>query len=122
LKVIIAGSRDITDYDYICNAVKISGYTITEVVSGRARGVDTLGEKYAEEFQLAVKYFPADWKRLGRAAGPLRNLEMGNYADKAILVWDGRSPGTEGMMNIMIRLKKPYHLYNINQRDTRLWW
>ena len=47
MKVIIAGSRDITDYSLVCRAISESKFDITEVISGTARGVDTLGEKWA---------------------------------------------------------------------------
>ena len=55
MKVIIAGSRDIDDYDIIDAAVKRSGYNITEVVSGTARGPDKLGEEYAINHDIPIK-------------------------------------------------------------------
>ena len=43
MKVIIAGSRNFTDYKVLQDAIKNSGFKITEVVSGGAKGVDSLG-------------------------------------------------------------------------------
>ena len=70
MKVVIAGSRDITDYDILLKAIKECPFQITEVISGCARGVDTLGEKYAEEYGLKLHLFPADWKNIGMQPDP----------------------------------------------------
>ena len=101
MKVIIAGSRDIDDYDIIDAAVKRSGYNITEVVSGTARGPDKLGEEYAINHDIPIKKFPADWNYHGKVAGYIRNKEMGDYCDAAIILWDGKSKGTKNMIDIM---------------------
>jgi len=100
MKCIIAGSRDITDYSLVEEAVRRSGFDITEVVSGTARGVDRLGEMYAEQHGIPIRRFPADWARLGRSAGFRRNEAMIQYASQApetgalVAVWDTVSRGT----------------------------
>ena len=99
LRTIIAGSRDISDYDKVACIIKESGFNISEVVSGTALGVDTLGEIWAEENNIPVKQFPADWDNKGKAAGFIRNTEMADYADALIAVWDGKSSGTKHMIN-----------------------
>ena len=91
MKVVIAGSRDITDYGILLKAIKECPFEITEVISGCARGVDTLGEKYAEEYGLKLHLFPADWKKYRNAAGPIRNAQMADFADAVLCVWDGKS-------------------------------
>jgi len=98
MKVIIAGSRTIEDYDRVAEAMAASGYDPTEVVSGGARGVDELGEKWARRHDLPVTQMPADWEEHGKAAGPKRNARMADYADALVAVWDGRSPGTRDML------------------------
>lgn len=94
MRTIVAGSRSITDYEIVKKAIEESGIEVTEVVSGCARGVDQLGERWAEENDVPVKRFPADWKRYGRVAGMKRNSEMVAYAEAMIPVWDGKSRGT----------------------------
>lgn len=94
MKVIIAGSRTIEDYDVVKEAVKESGFEITEVVSGVCKGVDFLGERYAKENHIPIKRFYAVWSK-GKMAGPLRNSQMVEYADALIAVWDGESRGTK---------------------------
>jgi hypothetical protein len=89
VKTIIAGSRNIVEYQALLDAIEASGFEITEVVSGGARGVDSLGERYAKEKGISLKIFPADWESHGRKAGIMRNTEMAHYADALIAVWDG---------------------------------
>lgn len=74
--------------------------------------MDTLGELWANENGVAIKRFTADWGRFGRAAGHYRNSEMADYADAAIILWDGESRGTLGMIDCMRRLRKPYEVYD----------
>lgn len=98
MKVIIAGSRDFDNYLHLLQAVVKSGFDITEVVSGGARGADALGELLARDLDFDLKRFPADWNKHGRAAGPIRNGEMAEYADALIAMWDGVSTGTANMI------------------------
>lgn len=99
MKVIIAGSRGILNYNFVIKAVGSSGFDITEVVSGTARGVDRLGERYARDNNIQLKKFPADWAGYGKGAGFIRNGQMAEYADALIALWDGKSKGTEQMIN-----------------------
>jgi predicted Rossmann fold nucleotide-binding protein DprA/Smf involved in DNA uptake len=62
MRTIIAGSREITDYALIERGMIDVPFNVTEVVSGGARGVDTLGERWARENGIPIKIFPADWK------------------------------------------------------------
>ena len=101
MRVIIAGSRTIEDYDLVKKAIKDSGFDITEVVSGGAIGVDCLGEWWAEENDIPVKEFTAYWHIQGKPAGILRNQQMALYANALIAVWDGKSKGTKHMIEYM---------------------
>jgi hypothetical protein len=101
MKVIIAGSRSIADYPQVCSCINMSRFSILEVVSGGARGVDKLGEAWAKEHSIPIKAFPADWNHQGRAAGIVRNQEMAAYADALIAIWDGESRGTKHMIEYM---------------------
>lgn len=98
MKTIIAGSRSIADPETVAAAVEASGFEIAEVVSGCCRGVDKLGEKWAEDRGLPVKRFLANWGKHGKSAGPIRNREMAEYADALIAIWDGKSRGTANMI------------------------
>lgn len=118
MRVVIAGTRYVDsinkvpfdDYALIVDTIKASGYNITEVVSGTAIGVDRLGERWAVANNIPVKEMPADWYQYGKRAGPIRNRNMAEYADAAIIIWDGVSNGTKNMINEMKRVNKPFYV------------
>ena len=117
VRLIVAGSRGITNVHIVAAAIQNSGYvgTIAEIVCGCAKGVDSLGEAIAKASGIPVKYFPADWQRYRRAAGPIRNEAMGHYADAAVIVReDGiASRGATSMLKVMKSLGKPVHLKEV---------
>jgi hypothetical protein len=100
MRTIISGSRNIVDYQFVKSCVEKADVHITEVVSGTARGVDKLGEKYAVEHNIPIKKFPADWDLYGKSAGYIRNEQMAKYADVLIAIWDGDSKGTHNMVRL----------------------
>lgn len=64
---------------------------------------------------IPVKRFPADWDRHGRAAGPIRNCQMAQYADALIAIWDGKSRGTKNMIDEMNKCGKPVLIRRVKQ-------
>ena len=118
MKVVIAGTRykdsinkiAFDDYLLLTTSIDRSGFAITEVVYGMATGVDRLGEIWAISNDKPVKEMPADWNKHKKAAGPIRNRQMAEYCDAAVIIWDGISPGTRNMIDEMIRVKKPYYV------------
>jgi len=107
MRTIIAGGREVINQLLVDNAIVASGFQITEVVSGGAPGVDTLGEQWAANNTIPVKRFPAEWSLHGKAAGPIRNRQMAEYAEALVAVWDGLSRGTKNMIDTarMVGLK-----------------
>lgn len=101
-RVIIAGSREYDDYHHLAKACDFLLKDVVapriEIVSGAARGADTLGERYAEERGHLLTRFPADWDTYGRSAGHIRNREMAEYADYLIAFPLGKSAGTRNMI------------------------
>jgi len=104
MKTIIAGGREIHDYQLVLDAIEEANLNITTVVSGGAKGVDALGEQYAMNMNLTLHIYEADWERHGRAAGPLRNRKMAENADALIAIWDGKSRGTKNMIETATKL------------------
>jgi CRISPR/Cas system-associated protein Csx1 len=107
MRLIIAGGREFNDYellkekvDYFLSNKKNESI---EIVSGKARGADSLGEKYANENGYKVKEFPADWNTYNKRAGYIRNEEMAVYATHCICFWDGESKGTKHMIDLAKR-------------------
>ena len=110
MRTILAGSRSISDYELLRREIILSQFVITEVVSGGASGVDSLGERWARENGIPLRMFRADWGQFGYRAGIRRNCEMARYADQLIAIWDGRSKGTAHMVGEMTLLGKAVHV------------
>jgi hypothetical protein len=119
-KVIIAGSRTITDIRCVEAALAASGFKPTLVISGTARGVDQLGEQWATARGIMVLRMPANWGAHGKAAGPIRNSAMLEEADCVVVVWDGKSRGSQDMISKANRSgKKVYvHLIELGGAST----
>lgn len=114
-KLIVAGTRSFNDYELLRNILatlfmKRRCWTIDwneEIVSGGAPGADALAVRYAMEAGISFNVFPADWNKYGKSAGPSRNKQMAEYADAAIVFWNGKSRGTQNMIQQMRELGKP---------------
>jgi len=103
MQVIVAGSRNFTDYQFLSNKLTYLFSRCASsvgIVSGTARGADRLGERYAAEYGMRITRFPADWDRYGKSAGYRRNAAMAQFADGLVAFWDGVSPGTGHMVDL----------------------
>lgn len=98
MKTIIAGSRSFNNFKLLTEICDKE--IITEIISGTARGADTLGEYYAVTHNILIKRFPANWNKYGKSAGYIRNKKMAEYADALIAFWDGKSKGTKHMIDL----------------------
>ena len=108
MKLIIAGGRDFGDLGLVYHWADLFKYhyDLECVVSGKAKGADRLGETWAEENDIPVKAFPADWKQFGKSAGPIRNNDMADYATALLAFWDMESKGTQHMIQAMLTREK----------------
>jgi hypothetical protein len=113
MKVIIAGSRTINNIELVEKAIKESGFEITEVVCGCCEGVDTQGELWALKNGIPVKQFPADWKKFGKSAGPLRNKEMVNYGEALLAIHANNSKGTRHIIDYAKRKGIPVFVIEV---------
>lgn len=105
MKLVVSGSRHIEDYGLFCQAMEESGFLMTRngvecIIQGGATGVDSLAKRFADEAGTTVITMKADWNEHGKAAGPIRNSEMIQYAVEdgetagLLAIWDGYSRGT----------------------------
>jgi hypothetical protein len=92
-RVGIVGSRDFPS-PHLIAAYVASLPASAVVISGGAQGVDTWAEAAARERGLAIEVFHADWKRLGRKAGPIRNGQIVKASDRIVAFWNVESRGT----------------------------
>lgn len=101
-RLLVAGSRQINQWSLAAGLIderlQSIGAVDTHLVSGMAPGADTLAVQYARQTYMGLAEFPADWDRLKRPAGHLRNTLMAGYATDALVLWDGASPGTKDML------------------------
>ena len=130
LRIIIAGSRNFNDYEFlkreVLNIVKYDNRPkeYVKIISGCARGADTLDERFAKEFGLEVKKFPADWNGLGKRAGYVRNAEMAKFAVEddndgmLIAFWDGQSRGTKHMIDLVNKYGLEVHVVNYKEMSN----
>lgn len=119
MNVIISGCRHFSDFillKNVCNFI-IDKYQlkIKNILSGRQRGADKLGEMFAREKHYPIIPFPPDWDRHGKAAGPIRNEEMARNADVLICFWDGKSKGTRNMIDNAKRYDLKVHVFRIDK-------
>lgn len=100
MKVLVAGGRDFDDYYRV--EKDLNQYPISHIISGMARGADMLGVQYADDNQIDVMKYPADWNRYGKSAGYKRNQQMLDEGkpDLVLIYWDGSSKGTGHMIDI----------------------
>lgn len=128
MKLIIAGCRDhdvpLKEMDRILrmsphwtnvNLSVYHGYDMIEIVTGGCRGVDHSAKAWAMHHRIPHREFPADWNTHGKAAGPIRNKQMAEYADKLVALWDGESRGTLNMIQTMTREGKPVFVWPIQK-------
>lgn len=104
-KVAIVGSRDFPDMAAVVKYVNELPRD-TQVLSGGARGVDTVAEKAAYDRGLSVQVYPADWATYRKRAGYLRNKLMVEAADHVAAFWDGKSKGTKITIDLCHKLSK----------------
>jgi hypothetical protein len=122
MRVIIAGSRWIKDFDVLeramSNAAVLDHIIPTVIVSGMARGVDMLGVEWADKHGLRVQTFYANWLLDGRSAGFIRNEMMARHSDALVALWDGESRGTAHMIKTALRFKLSVFIEKVKPYDT----
>lgn len=121
-RIIIAGGRDFKDYPLLeerCDHFLVTKVVFgIEVVSGCAHGADALGQQYSIIRGYELHPFPALWGTHGKAAGPIRNHVMGDYAAAGpdggglIAFWDGHSRGTKDMIEYARSIGLPVKVVN----------
>lgn len=137
-RIMIAGSRDFTDYEFLKSTLvkaiikredDIKRFDSIVIVSGKAKGADYLGERFAREFGFEVEEYKAEWdnlelqpcrikyNRYGKPynclAGFNRNLTMVSVSDLVIMFSVNNSPGTAHDLKLCIENNKDYEFYSV---------
>lgn len=91
MKLLIVGSRTISDFD-------LEGYVpegVEMIISGGAKGIDTVAEQYADAHGIEKLIIRPQYEKFGKAAPIKRDEQMVDIADTVLAIWDGRSKGTK---------------------------
>jgi hypothetical protein len=118
IRVLVAGSRSFGNYPYLCThldpeILKLQSLFNVIMISGGARGTDSLAARYASEMGIPFELYEADWDGQGKAAGYIRNEKMVAVATKAYLFWDYASRGTQHTITLCRRHEVPLTIFDI---------
>jgi predicted Rossmann-fold nucleotide-binding protein len=103
MKVLVCGGRDYDNYTAVREALdgKFGGQ-IKAIAQGGASGADACAARYAKERGVELLTFHADWKKLGRSAGPERNKRMlAEFSPYVVVAFPG-GRGTAHMKSIAV--------------------
>ena len=130
MKIGITGSRTITDFDFIpyftmrnkdfrifCRKHGLGRRKVTKVITGGARGIDSIAFHAAESIGIRNHQFLPDRKKypgkLVAKAFQERNRQIVNNSDVLLAVWDGKSHGTKNTLAYAQKINKPAFLITI---------
>ena len=111
MKLLIVGSRSITDFD-------LTGYVPNDtelIISGGAKGIDRIAERYADENQIKKLIIRPQYDRYGNGAPFKRNEEMVKLCDTVLAIWDGKSRGTKYTVEYAKKKNKAVIIVQINE-------
>ena len=123
MKLAIIGSRGFNDYNFLKENVseflERNSLSCTHIISGGAKGADTLASQYATEHQLEMVIFKPDWKQFGKRAGFIRNTTIIENADVVIAFWDGISSGTKDSIAKATAFNKRIKIFSYENSNCR---
>lgn len=118
LRIAIVGSRNcgpaMQRIVEIRDVLRSYGQVVT-VVSGGARGIDSLAELVAKQLGFPTRVYPADWNRLGKSAGFQRNEQIVLGCDELHAWWDGESKGTENTISLARVHQKKHFIHDLRK-------
>ena len=114
----IVGSRDFNDWKTFCKFVQQAlekwGETPQKIVSGGARGADTLAKKWAGERGIPIEEHFPEWDNLGKAAGPIRNRKIVADATHLIAFPSRNGSGTQNSIELANKKGIPVEILHVD--------
>lgn len=105
MKVAIIGSRSFNNQDLMFNTLdrlrrdQEELQNLEAIISGGAKGADSLAKQYASSNKIPLKEFLPEYKKYGKNAPLKRNLDIILYSDVVLAFWNGKSRGTLHAIN-----------------------
>jgi hypothetical protein len=113
MKLAIVGSRDFNDFEYLKKVLEPIKNKVTLVVSGGAKGADSLGERWAKENNILTQIFYPDWNKFGKSAGYRRNVDIVNNSDAVVAFQINDSKGTQHTIDIAMEKNKKVKVFKL---------
>ena len=113
-RLAVVGSRGFEDFDLFVKIIDRLRLTkeIDAIISGGAKGVDSMAEHYADVNGIPTEIFLADWDKYGKGAGYIRNKTIWDNSDIGIAIWDGVSKGTKHSFDLARKQNKKLYIFN----------
>ena len=113
MKLLIAGSRSISDFDFTKHVPPETEL----IICGGAKGIDTVAESFADKKKLSKLILRPNYSLYGKGAPLKRNETMVNLADRVLIIWVGKSKGTQYTINYAIKMNKEVTVVNISDMN-----
>lgn len=124
MRILVCGDRNLTDYWLVKSHLEDRDVNSLDeenvIISGGARGADTLAERFANQFAMKVEIYKADWEKYGKAAGHIRNKQMlvEGKPDKVIAFLATGSKGTANMIRQAIEAGIPVEIVPVRLKAS----
>ena len=113
MRVLVCGGRKFDDLPFLDKSLDQlhADLRITMIIHGGANGADTMAHFWAGVNGVPIEVYHANWKRDGRAAGPIRNQKMLDHGKPdAVAAFPG-GRGTADMIRRAIKASIPIYTY-----------
>lgn len=117
MRIAIVGSRSVS-MDAYDIASRYIPRGVSEIISGGAEGADQIAEAYAANNHLPMRIYRPDYETYHKSAPLQRNLQIVQYSDYVLVLWDGTSRGAANVIRLCFQEFTPVHVLLI--RDGKL--
>ncbi len=106
MNLAVIGSKKFSNYDLL-KSILNKEKDVEKIISGGAKGADSLAKKYAVEKDIDFLEFPPDFKKKEEKAKHLRDRLIVQNCDKVIAFYDEKCEGTKYTMDYARQMQKP---------------
>lgn len=122
-KIAIVGTRTTGTVDFAGRMDALVGLMAekpTEVISGGAKGYDTLAALWAKARRIKQTEHKPQYKEYGRAATFIRNRRIVDDADLVVAFWDGKSRGTKYTIDYAMKQDKTIVIFSTDGNEIHI--